>query len=123
MINIEVLANDALKLKIEGKLDEADFQKIGANVDDLTKINGTINLLIDATAFEGWSNMKAAQTHFAFVRDHQKKISRIALVAGHEWQHWVAGIVSIFVHPEIKIFDADGIIQAESWLKNKKMAA
>jgi hypothetical protein len=123
MINVETLEDNIIKLQVTGTLEESDFHKISTSVDQLINAHGTIKLLIDATEFNGWANTEAAKTHFTFVRDHQKKIDQVALVAGHEWQHWIVVIASVFVHPEVKAFDKDGIIQAESWLLGKKKAA
>jgi hypothetical protein len=47
--------------------------------------------------------MQATKRHFTFVRNHQAKIARIALIAGHMWQHWVTGVAGVFVHPYIKV--------------------
>jgi len=122
MITMEPTGDNTLKLRVSGKLDEGDFQKIGAEVDQLIRMRGQVKLLIDATDFTGWASMHAASKHFAFVRDHHKKIEKIALIAGHEWQHWIAGMAGVFVHPELKVFDKDELAAAESWLGQKRAA-
>jgi hypothetical protein len=43
-------------------------------------------------------------------------IKRIAVLAGHDWQHWIAAVVNIFVHPEIgsgrcRTLVADGVTE------------
>ena len=123
MINIETLGSGTLKVHISETLDEGDFVKLGAEADQLIKLQGSINVLVDATDFEGWNSMAAARKHFTFVREHNKNVARIALVAGHRWQHWIAGIASVFVHPEIKVFDKGEIVAAEDWLFKRKQAA
>ena len=122
MITVESLQDDTLRITLSGKLEESDFAKAAAQLDPRIRTMGKIRLLIDATGFEGWADRHAAGKHFGFVRDRQKNIERIALIAAHEWQHWIAGIVSVFVHPEVKVFDPGQQPQAESWLK-KLMAA
>jgi len=117
MLLSELLDDAILKIKISGKLEEEDFTRIAPQVDELITTHGSIKLLLDATAFNGWADMQAARKHFTFVRDHQRKIKRIALIAGYAWQHWVAGIVSAFVHPDIKVFDSGKQMEAEAWLR------
>lgn len=59
--------------------------------------------------------MSAIEEHAAFVKSHQKDVDRIAIIAGHEWQHWLVGALKVFLHPEIRIFDAE--IEALNWIK------
>lgn len=113
----EVLPDNILKIKVSEKLKESDFTALAPQTDAMIREYGHIRLLIDATAFNGWSDMEAARKHFAFVRDHQKKIERVALIAGHAWQHWIAGMASVFVHPDIKVFDNGRQAEAEEWLR------
>lgn len=117
MLTIEAPTDTILKIKVSGKLEDNDFNQIAPQVNHAIQSHGNLRLLIDVTAFDGWSDMQAAKNHFAFVRDHQKKIDRIALIAGHMWQHWIAGIAGVFVHPDIKVFDKDQLTQAEGWLR------
>jgi hypothetical protein len=116
MIVMEASTDNILKFKVSAKLEESDFARIAPQVEEMIKSHGSIRLLIDATAFDGWSDMQAAKKHFIFVRNHQAKIARIALIAGHMWQHWVAGVAGVFVHPDIKIFDIGQLTEAETWL-------
>ena len=51
-----------------------------------------------------------------FVKDHQAKAERIAVIAPHEWQHWLIGFARVFLHPEVKAFDKGQEAEARSWL-------
>lgn len=122
MITITPLEGNILQVKISGLLSEADFPALAAQVDPIFRKTGSVRLLADATEFAGWADMDAAAKHFRFVRDHEKKVERIALIAGHAWQHWLAGMASAFVHPEIKVFNAPEAAEAQSWLLQKQAA-
>ena len=87
-------ADTFLTVTISGKLKENDFREIAPKIDAAIKSAGNLRLLIDATAFDGWSDIRAASVHFSFVRDHQKNIGRIAIIAGHEWQYWCRHMVA-----------------------------
>lgn len=117
MIRAEPLSDHVLKITVTGKLEPLDFQQATPQIDRMIRAQGTLRLLVDATAFDGWASIDAARTHFAFVRDHHRKIERIALIAGHEWQHWLAEMASMFAHPEIRVFDAGEADQAQRWLE------
>ncbi len=122
MITIEPISGGAFKVHVIGKLHENDFKTLEEKIDPIIKTHQALKLMIDATQFDGWANMDTASRHFSFVREHQKRIERIALVAGHEWQHWIAGIASVFVHPEIKVFDKGESAIAQSWLTMRQAA-
>ncbi len=74
--------------------------------------------MVDASRFEGWDNFDAAEQHFGFVKGHHEKVERLAIVAGHMWQHWLAALARVFVHPHIKVFDKNQVGEARKWLKD-----
>jgi hypothetical protein len=78
---------------------------------------GEIRLLIDASHLEGWENVAALENHAAFVKSHQQKVARIAVIARHEWQHWLVGAVRVFLHPDVKVFDKSDESGALRWLQ------
>jgi hypothetical protein len=116
MIQVEVLSHDALKVTPPAKLSADDFVSITPQIDELIQQHGQIHLLIDATALHGWENTEAFRKHILFVKDHQSKVKRIAVIAGHNWQGLLAEVVNIFVHPQIKVFRKDEEATARQWL-------
>jgi hypothetical protein len=95
MIQIKTLSPDTFKVTSPTTLKADDFAGIAPQIDELIRQQGQIRLLIDATAMQGWEDVEALKKHILFVKDHQSKIRRIALLAGHDWQHWIAVVVSI----------------------------
>lgn len=118
MLVSETLADDVLKVKVTDRLEESDFARITPLVERMIEEHGKIKLLIDATTFSGWMDMRAVSRHFAFVRAYQMKIERVALIAGYAWQHWIANTARIFVHPDIKVFDREEMAEAQAWLQS-----
>jgi hypothetical protein len=51
--------------------------------------------LINASNFGGWENMARFERHVGFVKDHHRKVGRIAVITGHDWQgkalQWITG--------------------------------
>ncbi len=116
MINVEVIAPDALKIVAPERLKADDFRELAPRVESIIARYGKIRLLIDGTRLEGWENIVAFETHAAFVKDHQRQVERIAIIAPHEWQHWLIGAVRVFLHPDVRAFDKGQDGEARRWL-------
>ena len=116
MIKTEVIAPNALKIVAPERLKADDFRQLAPQVESIINRYGKIRLLIDGTRLEGWSDMSAFEAHAMFVKDHQAKAERIAVIAPHEWQHWLIGAVRVFLHPEVRAFESDQEDEALRWL-------
>lgn len=116
MIKTEIISPNALKIVVADKLKADDFRQIAPQIDSLISQHGKIRLLIDASGFNGWENITAFEKHAGFVKNHQQKIERIAVIAAHEWQHWLIGAVRIFVHPEVRAYDKSHASEALRWI-------
>lgn len=120
MIKTEVISDNALKITIPEKLTADDFRQIAPQVDSLIGEYGKIRALIDASGFKGWENIAAFESHAGFVKNHQQKVDRIAVVVAHNWQHWLIGAVRVFLHPEVKAYDKGLESEALQWLSEKR---
>jgi len=117
MIKTEVIAPGVLKIVAPQKLAADDFSELAPKVEALMTQQGDIRLLIDASRLEGWENIAALENHAAFVKAHQQKVARIAVIARHEWQHWLVGAVKVFLHPDVRVFDQGEESAALHWLQ------
>ncbi len=86
MIETELISANALKIIARERLSADDFRRLAPEVDSLIGQHGAIRLLIDATRLGGWEDVGAFAKHLAFVKDHQHKVERIAVIVGHDWQ-------------------------------------
>jgi SpoIIAA-like len=116
MIKTETISGNALRITMPEKLKADDFRQIAPQIDSLISQHGQIRLLIDATGFKGWENIAAFEKHAGFVKAHQQKIERLAVIAAHDWQHWLIGTVRIFVHPAVKAYDKSHEGEALNWI-------
>lgn len=121
MIKLEDLGAGVLKITAPAKLSSDDFLDLAPDVDAAIKQHGAVRLLIDASRLEGWDNFAALEKHAAFVKHHQDKVERIAVIARYEWQHWLVGAVRVFLHPELKVFDAGQETEALRWLAKARV--
>jgi hypothetical protein len=116
MIKTEMISANALRITIPETLKADDFRQLAPQIDSLISQHGKIRLLIDASGFNGWENIEAFETHFGFVKNHQQKVERIAVIVGHDWQHWLIGTIRMFVHPEVRAFDRSHESEALEWV-------
>jgi hypothetical protein len=119
MIKPTLLAPNILKIVAPTRLSTDDFEEMRLLVEPIIKEFGSIRLLIDASALEGWDNMAAFEKHMGFVKTHQQKVDRVAVIAPHEWQHWLVGTVRIFLHPQVHAFAPDQADAALRWIEAK----
>jgi hypothetical protein len=118
MLQAEMISANALKITAPPKLKADDFHDFAKLVDPLIAQHGKIRFLIDATSFHGWETISAFEAHAGFVKDHQQHVERVAIIAGHEWQHWLVGLAKLFLRPEIKAYDAFHSASALEWITN-----
>ena len=87
MIKTEIISANALKIMVPVKLQADDFDQIAPQIDSLISQHGKIRLLIDASGFNGWENIAAFKNHAGFIKNHQQKVERIAIIAAHvDWR-------------------------------------
>jgi len=106
----------ALKITVPEKVKADDFQQLASQIYPLIRQQGKIRLLIDASNFSGWENIAAFERHIGFVKNHHRKVERVSVIAGHDWQHWVIGTIRLFVHPEVRVYDKGQESEALEWI-------
>ena len=119
MIRTELLAPNALKIVLPEKIQKGDFDSVAPQVDSLVA-QGKINLLIDASAFDGWEDPAGFRAHATFVKDRvrpRQNVERLGVIIGHEWQRGLIGVLSAFLHPHVRAFDKADLAEATEWVK------
>ena len=109
--------NSVLHVRPTGPLQENDFEALSQAVDPFIDRTGGLNgLLIEVVHFPGWTNVAAATCNFRFVRDHHRKIKKVAIVTdsllGEDAEH----IASHFVAAIIKHFPYGHLDEAKTWV-------
>lgn len=119
MIRHELLRDRGiLILRPEGPLQAEDFVALAGVVDPYIEEHGELKgLLIDAPSFPGWENFSALLSHLRFVRDHHRRIQRIAVVSDSTLLAIGPKIADHFVSAEVRAFDAAGRAAALSWIE------
>jgi hypothetical protein len=93
-----------------------DFDDLALTADTWIEAHGELQgLVIHAGAFPGWENLASLVRHMRFVRDHHRKIKRIALAVDSKLAGLVPHIAEHFVKAEIKTFGFDALSDAIAW--------
>jgi hypothetical protein len=106
-----------LIIRPEGPLSADDFTHIAADVDTHIEAHGALNgLMIHTRRFPGWEDLWAVMSHLKFVREHHRKIRRVAVVSDAAMLQFAPKIATHFVSAEIKQFPFDAEEKAFAWL-------
>ena len=119
MVNYELISDEGiLVIHPESSLEAADFQRISQEVDPYIEANGKLHgVLIDAKSFPGWKDFAALIAHLKFVRDHHRKIERIAAVSDSGFLSIAPKVASHFVQAEVRHFGHAEKDKALDWLR------
>lgn len=119
MLNHEFRHDDEiLVLSPEGPLEAADFRTLSGLVDDYLDQNGKLRgVLIHAKSFPGWKDFVAMLAHLKFLKEHIKKIEKVAVVADGAWANIMPNIAKHFVHAQVRHFDFVREDAAWDWLR------
>ncbi len=106
-----------LILHPHGKLEAGDFERLGETVDPyLAKAGGLKGLMIEASSFPGWDDFSALASHVRFAKDHQTKISRVAVVSDAKIFAVIPKMAAVFLSAEVRSFSASERDAALLWL-------
>ncbi len=71
---------------------------LAKSVDPYIEKNGALSgIIIELTAFPGWESLGAMAAHFRFVRDHHKKVRKVAVVTDAKLGEVAEKLASHFV--------------------------
>jgi hypothetical protein len=106
-----------LYLRPKGALEQGDFAQLAKTVDPHIERSGDLKgLIIDAPAFPGWDSLGAMAAHLRFVRDHHRRIRKVALVTDSVLGNVAERLASHFVSAEIRHFAAGDTEAAKQWV-------
>jgi hypothetical protein len=105
-----------------GPLAKQDFESAVKTIDPFIEKHNHLNgLVIHTQLFPGWDSFAALSSHFQFIRDHHKKISRIAFVTDSVIKNFAEKVGSHFVNAEIKAFSYQDLEKAIDWAATSRV--
>lgn len=106
-----------LSVEVTGPLSSENMDILTNTVDSWLERNHELNgIAIRSKSFPGWDNVGSFISHFRFVKDHHRKIKRVALVVDGLVANTVPQIAKHFVKAEVKHFDYDQMDEAKKWV-------
>lgn len=103
-------------VEVDQALRAEDFDAIAVTADPWIEAHGDLRgLVIHARRFPGWENLGGFLRHVRFVRDHHRKVKRIALATDGLLAGLAQPVAEHFVQAEIKSFHYDEVDGAVAW--------
>ncbi len=99
------------------RLSEADFRNITDQIDDYLKEHEYLQgLMIVTERFPGWDSLTAFTSHIRLIREHHKRIRKVAVVSDSPLLTAAPHLVDHFIHARIRHFGTDEIDAARKWV-------
>jgi hypothetical protein len=113
-------AESILIVEPAGPLEASDFEHLNEEVDPYILEKGQLGgLMIYTKSFPGWNDLNALLSHMRFVKNHLRKIERIAAVTDSALSI-LPQLASLFAASKIHHFDYANRDAALEWLKGEK---
>ena len=110
-------AHSIVHLRPKAALTKEDFEVLTKAVDPHIEAKGSLaGIIVEVAQFPGWESLGAMAAHFRFVREHHKKVKKIAIVTDAKLGDVAEKLASHFVAAEIKHFPAGQAKAAEKWI-------
>ncbi|MEE1767460.1 STAS/SEC14 domain-containing protein [Streptomyces sp. JV185] len=108
-----------LMVEVEQPLRVQDFDALAQTVDSwLETHDELVGVVVHARAFPGWENIGSLLRHARFVRDHHRKVKRIALAADSKLAGLAPHLAKHFVQAEVRQFGYGELDDAIAWASN-----
>jgi hypothetical protein len=93
-----------------------DFDALAQTADNWLATRAALaGVVVHARDFPGWENIKSLLRHVRFVRDHHRKVRKIALAAHTRLAELMPHFADHFVQAEVRQFDYDELDDAVGW--------
>ncbi len=118
MLNVKLDEASAIViLELNGELTSDDFKRACEIIDPyLLKHDCLQGIIIHVESFPGWDSFSAFISHLNFVKEHHKRVARIALATDSFAANVAESLVSHFVSADIKSFAFNEFEEAKKWV-------
>ena len=101
-------------------LNKNDFTLLASEMDPYIEKEGKLNgLIIQVESFPGWEDFAGLLSHLKFVREHHKKIEKVAAVSDGKIVSIMPRIVDHFVNAKVKYFPYESLDEAILWVQSQ----
>ena len=119
MISFEIVKEDGIVIiEPSGALVQNDFDRLTREIDAFINEEGFVKgILIHTKDFPGWESFGAFTHHMTFIKDHHRKVKRVAAVTDSKFMSIAPAIANHFVSAEVKHFPYADMDAAKQWIK------
>ncbi len=104
-----------LVLEPHDELHMEDFDRMAALVDPWIEEGDLSGIVVHAERFPGWDDLAGMLQHLKFVRQHHRKVPRVALAVDGAMAKAGPILARHFVKAELRRFDFDQVEAAIDW--------
>lgn len=105
-----------LTVEIYGPLTSENFEIMAQSVDSWVEKRGELRgLVLHVKEFPGWENLGSFLSHLEFVKEHHRKIRRVAFAADGVVPNIMSKLAMQFMDAEIKTYKYDQLRRAQGW--------
>jgi putative intracellular protease/amidase len=125
MLEYTIIEPDGiLRLQPSGALTVGDFEGLTRFTDAYLSTHAHLaGMLVEAREFPGWDSFAALASHVRFIRRHERRIARVALVTDSSIAHVVGTLAEPFAAADIRSFDSHEAGDALEWLRSYRRMA
>ncbi|HTO55299.1 MAG TPA: STAS/SEC14 domain-containing protein [Myxococcota bacterium] len=110
-------AQSILYLRPKSALRKEDFEALARDVDPYLEQHGDLaGLIVQVESFPGWDSFGALAAHIRFVRDHHRRVRKVAIVTDAKIGDVAEKLASHFVAATIRHFAAGELDAARRWI-------
>ena len=93
-----------------------DFDALAATVDPWLPTHETVaGVVFHARTVPGWENVTGLRRHLQFVREHHRRVRRVALAVDGVLPSLAPAVAGHLVAPEVRHFAYDALDDAVAW--------
>ncbi|ASN22833.1 STAS/SEC14 domain-containing protein [Streptomyces pluripotens] len=105
-----------LVVEVEQPLRAQDFEALAQTADNWLETHDTLpGVVVHARQFPGWENIGSLVRHMRFVRDHHRKVRKVALAADSNLADLAPRLANHFTQAEVRRFGYDELDDAVAW--------
>ena len=111
-----LLERGVLVVEVREPLRAQDFDAVAATADAWLGTHDDLpGIVVHAAAFPGWENLGSLLRHVRFVRDHHRRVRRVAIAADGPVADLAPRLAEHFVRAEVRGFRHDQLDDAVAW--------
>lgn len=108
--------SQVIVVEVKQPLRTQDFDALALTADTWLETHTELaGVVIHVREFPGWENVGSLFRHVRFVRDHHRKVRKVALAADSRLAGLAPHLANHFIHAEVRRFGYDELDDAVAW--------